>query len=172
MLRLVRNLLSSILKSIMSSKRVKNKTPAPKIKSAGFSTGKCNLEKDQIYFCFKYICGNKRYNFDQMDKEKGGAGNKSHKEFVKLLRNLSYSTWESLGRLGKDKGFETIEISELNCDITRNYKERLSPDTKLHIFRFGHGNCYRMIGYKSETCIAVLHILAFDYDYTLYDHGS
>lgn len=156
----------------MSNRKIKKRQPAPKLPSAGFRSDKCSLEKDQIYFCFKYITSNNSYNFTPMDATKGSAGNKSHKEFLKLLRELSFHSWEELGRMGKNTGFEMIEISELYCDITANYKEKLSPDTKLHIFRFGSGKCYRMVGYKPERCAAVLHILAFDYDYSLYDHGS
>lgn len=48
--------------------------------------------------------------------------------------------------------------------------KNISYDTKLYVFRFG--NDYRLIGYKSNRCRAALHIIGFDFDYSLYDHGN
>ena len=89
------------------------------------------------------------------------------------MQRVSQSSWEELRTKGKDNGgFETMELSNFKRSIVNNIKQKsLTNDTKLYVFRFG-GNKYRLIGHKSSSCKAAIHILGFDFDHSLYEHGS
>lgn len=97
----------------------------------------------------------------------------TRKDNVITISNNYEFSWEELGNLGKKQGgFETIEYNNFKSSITNNLpsSKNISKDTKLYVFRFGHGK-YRMICYKSNSCYAAMHLIGFDFDYSLY-HGS
>lgn len=129
----------------------------------------CNVPDFSVFFNFQYITSDKNFNFDYINRN----NKKIAKDLLLLLQKISQSSWEELRTKGKDNGgFETIEYSNFKESIAGNIKHKnITKDTKLYVFRFG-GKKYRMIGYKSNSCKAALHILGFDFDYTLYDHGN
>lgn len=129
----------------------------------------CAQEEKDILFEFGCCTKKKKYSFDAF-KETGNTYKNIYKEYLELIYAISNSNWPELSGRRKDVigGFETLEISEFNCDITERYYGILSKDTKLHVFRFGQD--YRMVGYKSLNCSRTIHILGFDLDFSLYDH--
>ena len=132
----------------------------------------CGVPKSAIFIGFQYITSDKKYNFNHFKKSNDRA--KAYDEFIKCMQYLSEFSWEELGNLGKKQGgFETIEYNNFKSSITNNLpsSKNITKDTKLYVFRFGHGK-YRMICYKSNSCYAAMHLLGFDFDYSLYDHGS
>jgi len=48
----------------------------------------------------------------------------------------------------------------------------MTDDTKLFVFRFGNQDKYRMVVYRSNECKRFIHVLGFDLDFSLYDHGN
>lgn len=129
----------------------------------------CNVPDFSVFFNFQYITSDKKFNFDYINKN----DKKISKDLLLLLQKISQSSWEELRTKGKHNGgFEVIEYSNFKESIAGNIKhKKITKDTKLYVFRFG-GDKYRMIGYKSNSCKAALHILGFDFNHTLYDRGN
>lgn len=139
-----------------------------KLQQQNRESSKCEAPNDSIYFNFKYITSKKGYNLEYLNS--GDSRPHARKLLVKLAE-LSQSSWKELGTKSKySGGFETMAISQLSTDITdQTRRNTLTKDTKLHVFRFG--DC-RLVGLKAERCRATLHVLGFDWDYSLYDHGE
>ena len=131
----------------------------------------CNQWKEDILFEFGHVTEQKHYSYDALI-EKGKTNTKLLKEYLDLINVISTSTWEELATRSKKTigGFETMCLSEFYCNINDKYNSQMSKDTKLHVFRFGSKDAYRMVGYKSHNCSRTIHILGFDLDYKLYDH--
>lgn len=152
----------------MSSKKLKKLKP-PHIKNQEHHS-ECNVSRDSVYFSFCYITDKRKFNLSYFDSQNSNAS----KKLIKTIETISQFTWTDLGKKGrKNGGFEMLPLSSLNADITdrleESLKENTSSDTKLHVFRFGD---YRLVGLKTGHCRATLHILGFDWDFSLYDHGS
>lgn len=137
----------------------------------------CKQYKDDVLLEFGCITSHDGYSFDALR-----ACQRNHpdvmEQFMDLVITISKSNWKELGSRGKRTkgGFETLYYSELHCSIVENYwketNKKFSKDKKIHVFRFGSGDRYRMIGYKSNKCSRAFHILAFDLDHSLYNHGN
>ena len=130
----------------------------------------CKQWEEDILFEFGHITNQKGYSlkdlFELNDK-------KALKAYFELLEAISKSTWVELQKRAKDTkgGFEMLRYDCFCKNIADVYNRNMSKDTGLLIFRFGNADKYRMIGYKSHNCNRTLHVLGFDLDFTLYDHG-
>ena len=138
-----------------------------KVSSKPVVTRNCSESDNRILFCFQHITKKKQYNIENT-KDKS-----VYRDFYKLISRLSLSTWNDLQKKGKDNGgYEVLDYSTLKYSISDNTNslgQTITDDTKLFVFRFG-GKKYRLLGYKSSTCVPTLYILGFDLDLTLYDH--
>lgn len=141
--------------------------PKNKIKEVSNNSSGCTQSKDDILFEFSCITNNNSYSTKALKKD-----NKAIKEFIDLIETVSESTWVELQRRGKRRkgGFEAMYKGDFNYDVSKRLPIELSDDDKLHVFRFGSSDSYRMIGYKSRGCPRVIHVLAFDLDFSLYKH--
>lgn len=147
----------------------KNKIDIHKSKAEPY----CNQWKEDILFEFGHITNHKSYSYNALVDTCANDRN-ALKEYIKLINAISSSTWEELATRSKYTigGFETMCLSNLYCNINDKYNKEMTEDTKLLVFRFGSGDAYRMVGYKSHNCSRVIHILGFDLDFSLYDHGK
>lgn len=152
--------------------KVKNKEKMSKVSGTSIAISKCEVPDFSVFFNFQYITSDSSYNLEFI-KNAGGNGKSIYNDLLSFLQRVSQSSWEELRTKGKKNGgFETLECSIFKKSITRNITHKnLTDDTKLYVFRFG-GNKYRLVGYKSNSCKAALHILGFDFDHSLYNHGS
>lgn len=131
---------------------------------------KCGVPKTAIFFGFQYITKKKHRNFDYLISNTSNPA-KNFKIIMDKIQSISQYSWEQLGMLRKEQGYERIAYSEFKESIIDNLplEKNISDDTKLCVFRAGKD--FRIIGYKSKSCVAAIHILGFDFDFTLYDHG-
>lgn len=131
----------------------------------------CAQWKEDILFEFGHITDKKDYSLNDL---LNNDDKKALQSYFELLGAISEATWEELKlRPKKTKGgYEILEYGHLNAFIADKYNKNMSPDTKLLVFRFGNGDKYRMVGYKSHNCSRIIHVLGFDLDFTLYDHGK
>lgn len=91
---------------------------------------------------------------------------------MERLKELSGYSLRKLLLMGKRTGLETLPLSCFvpaieNMDGVRE----LGRDDKLYVFRFGKQK-YRLICRKRECALDVFDVLAADWDYSAYDHGS
>jgi hypothetical protein len=83
---------------------------------------------------------------------------------VDKLDRLSQMTWSDIQNAHhKGMGMERIPKGEICAGIPA----RMDHVEKFHVFRF-HGNC-RMVGHRNGH---TLHVIWFDRNYSLYDHGE
>lgn len=148
---------------------IKSKNDRNKIRSSSNIEAVCNQNSDDILFEFGHMTRLKDYSIDALVEN---ADKKTFKNFKDLIQNISSATWlELLSRNKKQLGgFETLPLQAFNNVIWDNLD--LSGDVKLHVFLFGDAKRYRMVGYKSTNCNRVFHVLGFDLDFSLYDHGN
>lgn len=129
--------------------------------------------KAHISFNYKYIVHDKRYNL-QNDK----ADYTFYKELHKLIEQLSKSNILELATRNKYAigGFEQLDLCDLKISVSIEVQNdlRITPNnTKVYVFRFGPKDAYRMVCYQSKQCNAIVfYILAFDFDFNLYNHGK
>lgn len=132
----------------------------------------CGQDEDDILIEFGHITQHSNYSYNALE-ETNKTDTKAIDKLMKLLVLISSSTWTELSHRNKKHlgGFETLSLSDFKAYVWEQLPILLSEDVKLYVFRFGNEDKYRMIGYKSSHCRRVLHILAFDLDFSLYDHG-
>lgn len=133
----------------------------------------CKQDEDDILIEFGHITKQPKYSFEDL-KKANQVDKTTVLKLMELIVIVSRSTWTELSHRNKINlgGYEGLSISEFNSKVWEQYPEELTNDVKLYSFRFGNEDKYRMIAYKSPYCRRVLHILGFDLDFSLYDHGS
>ena len=129
----------------------------------------CTQWKEDILFEFGHITTLKGYSLNDLFELND---NKALKSYFALIEAISKSTWVELQKRRKNTigGFEILQSSCFNKKIANEYNTEMTNDIKLHVFRFGNGDKYRMVGYKSHNCSRTFHVLGFDLDFSLYDH--
>lgn len=154
----------------MSAKRLKVQKNKPRLNRKNEE----EIYSDVISFAFCSLTKNKdkKYGLTRM-KEVHKTDKSVHDKFMRLLTEISAIGWLEISNRGKKQlgGAETIEVSQLKHNITDNLRHEVQKDTRVHVFRFGNGDAYRMIAYRPKYNSNILYILGFDFDYTLYDHG-
>lgn len=131
-------------------------------------------EEDQFVFLdFGHITKQKKYCYEALlEKQKNDP--LILQSFFRMIVEMSQLTWAELAHRSKFQigGYEPLSLWKFNVAIWDQLDPTMTEDVKLLVFRFGKGQAYRMIGYKSSGCRHALHILGFDLDYSLYDHGN
>lgn len=123
----------------------------------------------RIAVSFNYLTSDKNYKFDyfgtNLRKELD-----ARKSLDELLKVINKSTWLDLQGLAKTTlgGFEKINYDSIKKSIFKN--SDLTPDSVVYSFRFSSQN-YRLIAFKYDKC-TTLYVLGFDFDYSVYNHGS
>ena len=137
-------------------------------------TGLEKTKKDtskNIAFRFQYIPHNGNYSFEHFRKDfrrKLSAYEMLHDKFCELTSK----TLNEVRQIGKVTGGEQVPLWQFSDGLQRSLKNipHVSEDTKLTIFRFGNNN-YRLICVEDAQTSHILYIVAFDFDFTAYDHG-
>lgn len=149
---------------------IKVKEKPIRISGKNYDPRECVENDTKIHFCFQHITSKKKYGMEYMFSNK--VNNRVYKDLLNFIYSISQSNWTELKTKGKDSGgYETLQLGTLKHDISDSYDTTLTKDTKLIVFRFG-GNKYRIIGYKNKSCTPNFNVLGFDFDFSLYNHGS
>ena len=148
----------------MSRLKVKDNKKAPdKIQKKGLQP----LSK--LCFSFDTVTQNKNYSFKKVDK---GSKVGAYEALLVKLNDLSSINAAEAHERGKIKGMEKIPYVQLSegmqkiCDGTGI----VTKDSKVAVFRFCNQQ-YRMICKDDLIHSNLMHIIAFDFDYSAYDHG-
>lgn len=140
------------------------KSPQPKLKARRETSP---ISTPKISVSLRYLTTNKNFNFDFFGKNFRDKAT-AFEQFAEFLKQLTAKIMLEISTLSKLDvcGFETITFAQIkfNPDIIV-----LGKDTKIHVFRFGTGNNYRMLGFF-EREQAVLNIIGFDFNFSAYSH--
>ncbi len=128
-------------------------------------------------FNFAWITSERRYNIEGLRaKKKSGQEQKELFELLDHLQIWSSATMNQLKSRGKrEDGFELMKISEFSHPVFDHFPVRLDEQTPVAVFRFSD---YRLAAlFQTEQTAAfmepdIFYVAAFDWDYTLYDHGA
>lgn len=114
------------------------------------------LSEQKPIFSFHYL--DKKYCISKCNKNEKAA-------FADTMRKLSELTWTRIASEPKHGlGYEKIPKGILKGKVPKN----ISPDVmKFVVFRF-HTQA-AMVGYRDNN---IFHVIWFDRNFTLYDHGS
>lgn len=118
-------------------------------------------------FSFRYLTNNKTYSFEYFNDTQG-ARKVAHSLLIKLIE-LSSQKISDLLMLNKTQGFELIVHSSFNHTLLIEGVP-LRNDVKLYIMRFNNQNS-RIIFHKAPSAPNLFYIMAFDFDYSIYDHS-
>lgn len=123
----------------------------------------------KLCFSFSHMTSNNRYSFKKVD-----AGNKTnaYEKFIGKLAELSGIDVIEAHQLGKIRGMEKIPYKQLSESMKQICIDTgiVSKDSKVAVFRFNNQN-YRMICKDDIMHPNLMHIIAFDFDFSAYDHG-
>lgn len=150
----------------MPKSKIKGKDDNNKISS---STNCININPS---FDFGNITNKDGYSITAL-YEVFGNDKTSAKSLMNLFKVISESSWVELQSRNKQQigGYELLESSIFKKKIWEKLPDKIFPDTKLYVFRFGSGDKYRVVGFKpSDSCKFIIKILGFDLDYSLYNH--
>lgn len=130
-----------------------------------------DLPDNRVFFNFGYLTGNRRYNIDGFrSKKKSGQEERELLELLEHLQIWSLSSFNQLKTRGKhEDGLELMEVREFEREVFDRFPEPLDAKRQAAVFRFAD---YRMCCLFDEADENQLYVFAFDWDYTLYNHGS
>lgn len=125
-----------------------------------------------IMFSFRYLTSNKHYNFNYFDNKDIKRCNSAYESFLNLMQALCQTNISEVRMVNKTRGAETIACNQFNSSIQTFLKTLgfIEASSKLIIIRF-HSQDYRLICKSDPTHNNLLYILAFDFDYSAYNHG-
>lgn len=148
------------------SKKLKLPKKQSKLSLQKIQERACNNASGRLLLTFSHVTTNSSYNFDYFGRNRSDELN-ARRGLDALIAQISDIEWKHLMNRSKFQlgGFETLRLSDLNISGVG-----LPADTTIFVFRF-YRNQYRMCGYKDVTGCHALHVLAYDFDHSLYDHG-
>lgn len=115
---------------------------------------KKDYDREKPTFCLRFV--DAAYCITQCTKDDRAA-------FAETIRKMSQMTWLQL-RMADRKGLGSEKIAR--DAITRPIPSQIPEDAALLAFRFS--GLKPMVGYRMQ---GMFHIIWFDRDFTLYDHG-
>lgn len=124
-----------------------------------------------IAFSFKHLTNNKQHCFSYFRNEMRNS-HAAYEALVKRMQELCNIDMNGAKQMGKISGCEPMPYKELSetiqkiCDGTGI----ISKDSSLSVFRFNQNN-YRMLCKTDINHSNLLYIIAFDFDFSAYDHG-
>lgn len=126
-----------------------------------------------LVFSLEYVVSNKKYGIKGFGEKDKKVSNDRYCAFVQKLCDLSrIDLPEAISRGKQNGGCETFPWKQLDQrlhDSLKNIKI-ISQDTSLWVFRFNKQKD-RMICKSDAKEKNLLYILAFDFDFSAYDHG-
>lgn len=139
------------------------------------------IETNTVSFCFAWLTSEKNFNIAGLKSKKRSG--QEQKELFELLEHLQIWSSASFGELkarGKrEDGFEVMKVREFSHPVFENFPFEPDPETEAAVFRFGN---YRMaalfrLGISEDEKADfleedVFYTAAFDWDFSLYPHGS
>jgi hypothetical protein len=136
--------------------RLKQRSP-DKGKKVGISETevKRDYDRERPTFCLRFVDPN--YCITACDTEDKAA-------FADKIRRMSQMTWVEL-RMAPRHGMGSEKINR--SAIKRPIPTHIPEDAALLAFRFS--GMKEMVGYRMQ---GMFHIVWFDCDFSLYDHGS
>lgn len=134
------------------------------------------IKRDEFYsFSFAYLSEDSQYGTNYFGNKNTRDGFVMYQELMARLRVLSSIPITNILDMNKIQGLEYMPIKYF-CHSIQNTCRQLQNnqdacDTqKLIIFRFGKQK-YRMICVKAKEISGLLYVIAFDFDYSAYNHG-
>jgi len=126
---------------------------------------------EHISFNLKHLTSNKAFCLKWFGNDFRNR-EKALSELFARLGDLSTITMNEAKKRGKISGCEPLHYSRFNANFQGVLKgiDILSKDSVLSVFRFCQ-NDYRMICKTDITYPDLVYILAFDFDYSAYNHG-
>lgn len=125
-----------------------------------------------ISFSFRYLTTNKSYGLDSLlvgNSKVMQAETQSY--LLSRMSELSKSNMEAEKRKGKINGCEAIPVQTLTGlkESILNMSEIIDQNSVLTVFRFNR-NRMRLICKTDSDNSNLLYVLAFDTDYSTYNH--
>lgn len=122
-----------------------------------------------LVFSFSWMTHNARYDLKALKKMKGSAS-KPLENLLDFLVHLSSLSWNDLADRSKFKGgYEVLPLAEMKNSIIDGVPaEQTAGLLGLIVFRFNK-EADRLIALRTGN---TLHVLGFDLDHSLYNHGS
>ena len=115
-----------------------------------------SYESETPKFCLYHLNPNSKYCLSKCSKDDKAS-------FATKIRLISKSTWIQLRMADKyGIGFEPIKDKRVKKLLPKN----VSEDTTVLAFRYHKKK--PMLGYRKKD---IFHIIAFDHDFSAYDHG-
>lgn len=142
----------------------------PKISPSRLTEETCKNTDSRLVLTFSHVTTNDSYNFNFFRKSLREELKARH-ELDSLIHNISDCSWKKLIQRQKYNlgGFETLSWYQFKKISIQG--KTMTPDSDVYVFRFNGGN-YRMCGIKDDSCRHVLHVICYDFDHSLYNHGS
>lgn len=134
-----------------------------------------NSSKEYYSFSFAYLSEDSQYGIGYFGNKKSKDGFLMYQDLMRKVKCISQTPIIDILDMDKSAGLEQISIKYFSTAIQHLHQimekqERIQNTQKLIIFRFGKQR-YRMICTKDENNHNLLYILAFDFDYSAYNHG-
>lgn len=125
----------------------------------------------KICFGFEHVTTNKSHNFDIFTKDKSKKCT-AYEALFELMNKLSQITATEAQNRGKKLGLEKIPVHQLSKQMQDicNGIDIISGDSKVVIFQFCNHN-YRLICKDDVMHPNLMHVIAFDFNYSAYNHG-
>lgn len=126
---------------------------------------------DHIVFSLKYLTSNGTHSLAYFGKDFRKSQD-AHAALIERMQELCQLTISEARARGKISGSEHIPYKQLRksmqgiCDTV----EIISKDSDLTVFRFRQ-NDYRILCKADLNHANLMHIIAFDFDFSAYDHG-
>ncbi len=123
-----------------------------------------------IRFSFQYFTDKKDYTFHVLKTREQAE---YALDFMDKLREWSKLTMLDLMMRDKRTGIESIPVKELSESLQNHMKECpiISEDSKIFVLRFNQQKA-RMLCKPDLQHSFILHVLAFDLNFTAYNHGN
>lgn len=124
-----------------------------------------------ISFCFEHSTENRNHSFSYFGNDMRNRC-EAYESLYQKMTDLGQIDTTTAKLRGKISGSEPIPYKSLSkamqmiCDKT----EIVGRDSYLSVFRFGQ-NKYRLLCKPDMNHPNLLHVIAFDFDYSAYDHG-
>lgn len=124
----------------------------------------------KMCFGFSHITSNNRYVLKGFGNQRDKAD--AFEDLIVRLKDLSSISATEARDRGKQLGLEKIPYSMCSTSLQQicDTSGIVSNDSKLTIFRFYQNN-YRLICKDDINHPNIMHVLAFDFDFSAYSHG-
>lgn len=123
-----------------------------------------------IAFSFKYLTSNNTYGVEYFRQDRNN-GYKMHVSLIKWMEEVCCMTIAEVRSRAKSSGGEQIPCRALDDRVRHICKSTgiITDDSVLTVFRFCNQK-YRILCKSDVVHSNLLYVLAFDFDYSAYNH--